>query len=61
MKPRSNRHKKRADSVLVAVRFQKDKVDGLDAIAMRKGVTRSAVIKLAVAEKIEREMAASSK
>lgn len=61
MKPKPARRNKPSGSVLVAVRVQREKVDGLDAIAKRKGITRSAVIQIAIAEKIEREPATSSK
>jgi len=39
----------------VTMRIHTEKLQGLDAIARRLGITRNAVIQIAIAEKLERE------
>jgi predicted transcriptional regulator len=39
----------------ITLRLQPEKLRGLDALAKRLGITRSAVIQIAIAEKLERE------
>ena len=63
MKPTSKRRTgKDAPSVAqnITLRLQPEKLLGLDAIARHLGITRSAVIQIAIAEKIEREKIASA-